>query len=75
MPRPKNLNPTIPISFAATPKLAAYIDRLIAKERYGNSRGGVARNLVWRMIEDLLSKRLLDEIPDSDAPDASQGDI
>jgi len=37
-----------------------YLDDLIEEEGYGNSRAGVAKNLVWRTIEELISKGIID---------------
>jgi len=48
----------------ASPKLVAYLDAMIAKEAYGGSRPEVAKAACWRMIEDLIAKRILDQIPD-----------
>jgi hypothetical protein len=48
------------VEFAATPKLHAYLEDLVQEEGYGNDHGAVARNLVWRGIEDLIDKRVLD---------------
>jgi hypothetical protein len=58
--RPRNRYKSIPIRITATPKLAAYLDDLIREEGYGNGRAEVARTLVWRGIEDLVDKRILD---------------
>lgn len=61
MARPKNLQPSVKITITATPKLALYLDHLIEEEGYGASRGEVAKNLVWRMIEDLISKSIIEQ--------------
>ena len=44
-------------------KLAAYLDDLVEEEGYGNSRVEVARSLVWRGIEDLMSRGILTRRP------------
>jgi len=44
-------------------KLAVYLDDLIREEGYGNSRVEVVRALVWRAIEDLLSRGILTRRP------------
>lgn len=58
--RPKNQHEPVKVTITATPKLALYLDDLVAEEGYGNSRAEVARNLVWSAIRELLSKHLLD---------------
>lgn len=61
MARPKNRQPSVKITITATPKLARYLEDLIEVEGYGASRGEVARNLVWRLIEDLISKGIIEQ--------------
>lgn len=61
MARPKNRQPSVKITITATPKLALYLDHLIQEEGYGASRGEVAKNLVWRIIEDLISKSIIEQ--------------
>lgn len=58
--RPKNQHEPVKVTMTGTPKLALYLDDLVAEEGYGNSRAEVAKTLVLRGIEDLLSKRILD---------------
>jgi len=60
MGRKANKIPTITVPISATPKLLQYLDDLIGEEGYGTSRAGVAKNLVWRTIEDLIHKGILD---------------
>ena len=57
--RPKNPQPITKVPISATPKLLQHLDNLIKEEAYGNSRAGVAQSLVWRMIEELISKGVL----------------
>lgn len=57
--RPDNPHKTKQVAFAATPKLLRYLDDLILEEGRGNSRGEVARALVWSAVEDLVSKGIL----------------
>ena len=61
MARPKNRQPSVKITITATPKMALYLDRLIEEEGYGVSRGEVAKTLVWRVIEDLISKGIIEQ--------------
>jgi hypothetical protein len=58
--RPKNRHRPVPITVTGTPKVAAYLDDLVLEEGYGNSRAEVARTLIWRGIEELISKGVLD---------------
>jgi hypothetical protein len=58
--RPRNRHKSVPVTITGTPKLAAYLDALVREEGYGTSRASVAGNLVWRGIEDLISKGVLD---------------
>jgi hypothetical protein len=58
MGRPKNSQRSIEVTITASPKLGAYLDDLCREEGYGNSRAEIARNLVWRAIEDLIGKRI-----------------
>lgn len=60
MPRPKNREASIKVTITATPKFGEYLDDLVAEEDYGSNRAEVARNLVWRAIEDLIHKRVID---------------
>ena len=57
---PNRYKKTPPVVFAATPKLHAYLEDLKQEEGYGNDHGAVARTLVWRGIEDLIDKGVLD---------------
>lgn len=58
--RPKNRHKSVLVTITGTPKLAAYLDDLVAEEGYGHSGAEVARTLVWRGIEELISKGVLD---------------
>lgn len=60
MARPKNRHDPVRITITGTPKLAQYLDDLVEEEGYGNSRGAVAQNLVWRGIEQLIAAGILD---------------
>lgn len=60
MGRPTNKIPTIKVPVSATPKLIQYLDDLIAEEGYGTSHAGVARNLIWDAIGELIHKGILD---------------
>lgn len=51
----------------ASPKLIAYLDLLVKKEAYGNTRPEVAKAAIWRLVEDLIGKNFLKEIPDEQA--------
>jgi hypothetical protein len=58
------------IEFAAEDKLVAYIDMLLEKEGFGNSRGEVARNFVWKEINRLIEAGRLKEIDSEESPAA-----
>ena len=60
MPRPRNLEQSIKITITASPKLGDYLDDLIREEAYGNNRAEIAKNLIWRAVEDLLYKGIID---------------
>lgn len=47
------------IEFAATPKLVAYLNDLVAAEGFGNSRAEVARSFVWKEVNRLLESNRL----------------
>jgi len=51
---------TRPVTFAAEPKLYAYLQDLVKEQGYGTSRGEVARSLVWERVRELISAHLLD---------------
>lgn len=59
MPRPKNRISPAKVVITGTPKLAAYLEDLVVEEGYGNTPAEVARSLVWRGIEDLISRSVL----------------
>lgn len=63
MPRKKGEPLSQRVDVAVSEKLAAYLDDLVQEEGYGNSRVQVARTLVWRGIEDLLSRGILTRRP------------
>ncbi|HEX8410499.1 MAG TPA: hypothetical protein VF883_16665 [Thermoanaerobaculia bacterium] len=48
------------MTIVAPPKLAAYLDDLIAEQGFGTSRGEVARTLVWERLRTLISEGVLD---------------
>lgn len=58
--RPKNAIPTSTLAIRITPKLKRYLDDLVLEEGYGGSPPDVARTLLWRAIEDLVAKGILD---------------
>src|SRR3954449_1569448 len=58
--RPRSLTTAIKVTITDSPKLGLYLDELMAEEGYGHSRGEVAKTLVWRAIEDLITRSLLD---------------
>lgn len=60
MPRSKNREKSIKITITASPKMGEYLDDLVLEEGYGNNRSEVAKNLVWRTIEELLHKGIID---------------
>jgi hypothetical protein len=63
VPRPRNQHETTELKVAAvTPKLLRYLDAIVGEEGYGNSRSEVAKTLIWRGIEELISKGVLDRI-------------
>ena len=53
---------TVRIEVWVSPKLAAYLDRLIDLQGFGNSRPEVARTLVWDQVNELISKRRLKQL-------------
>ena len=54
-----------------------YLDDIIAEETRGNSRGEVARSLVWEGIERMIAAGLLDRRrgPVSSALGVGSGDV
>ena len=60
MPRPVNRVATERIVVSGSPKMLMYLDDLVGEEGYGMSRAEVAKNLVWRAIENLIAKGILD---------------
>jgi hypothetical protein len=63
--RPKNKHKPVSVTITGTPKLGAYLDALKAEEGFGNSRGEVARTLVWNGIHELISRGILDRIKET----------
>lgn len=59
MPRPINPHETKAVKITVTPKLWAYLGDLRLEEGYGNSRAEVALTLVWRGIEELVSRGVI----------------
>ena len=60
--RPKNKHKTESFTVTgAEPKLLAYLDELVKKQGFGNSRSAVARNFVWREVNRLIEAGRLDE--------------
>lgn len=60
MPRPKNKHPSVRVTITGTPKLKRYLEDLVLEEGYGSTAPAVARTLVWRGIEELISRGVLD---------------
>ena len=60
MPRPRNIEQSIKITITASPKLGDYLDDLIREEGHGNNRAEIAKNLIWRAVEDLIYKGIID---------------
>lgn len=58
--RPRNAEPSEPVTMAAQPKLVEYLDDLIAEQGFGTSRAEVARTLVWERVRELISQGVLD---------------
>ncbi len=69
--RPKNRHKPVIETITGTPKLRKYLEDLVLEEGYGNSRGVVARTLVWRGIEDLISKGILNRRKGKDEGDSA----
>lgn len=52
--------PTVPVTIQASPKLAAYLDQLVALEHgWGESREEAAMWLVWESVNRLIERKLL----------------
>lgn len=58
--RPKNRTPSERITITGSPKLRQYLEDLVVEEGYGKTAPGVARTLIWRGIEELIAKGVLD---------------
>ena len=56
----KNEGESFTETIISSPKLRAYLRDLINEEGYGNSRAEVVRTLVWRGIEELINRGVLD---------------
>lgn len=61
--RPKSAHPSKPVEIQASPKLRLYLDDLIREDGYGTSRPEVARTLVWRGIEELITRDIIQRRP------------
>lgn len=72
MARPENPHKTKAVKITATPKLVAYLEDLIQEEGYGHSKAEIARTLVWRGVEDLISKGVLTRRPGRHLPDEGE---
>ena len=59
MPRPRNPHPPTKVVITGTPKLGLYLADLVREEGYGATAAEVARTLVWRGIEELISRGVL----------------
>lgn len=57
----------VKVVIQASPRLVTYLDILVKKEAYGNSRPEVAKAAAWRLIEDLIGKGVLAQIPDEES--------
>ena len=60
MGRPKKTQESVKITITGSQKLNSYLEELVLEEGYGNSPAEVARNLVWRGIENLIKNGVLD---------------
>jgi len=60
MARPRNAVKPVDVNITAPPKLAEYLDDLIAEQGFRASRGEVAKTLVWERIRTLISDGVLD---------------
>jgi hypothetical protein len=63
MSRPKNSTPSVRITLTGSPKLRRYLEDLVEEEGYGKTPPTVALNLVWRGIEELIAKGVLEKRP------------
>lgn len=45
-----------PIQIKKTPLLIKYLDLIKQEEAFGNNHTEIARNLLWRGIEDLINR-------------------
>ncbi|MEA2624156.1 MAG: hypothetical protein QOD06_201 [Candidatus Binatota bacterium] len=68
MPRPPNPFKATKVAITGTPKLLRYLEDLVSEEGYGNTPSEVARNLVWRGIEELISRGVLTRRRGPDRP-------
>jgi hypothetical protein len=59
MARPRNQHPSVSITITATPKLVHYLEDIVQEEGYGATPSEIARNLVWRGIEELIAKGII----------------
>jgi hypothetical protein len=53
----------VQVTITGTPKLAIYLDDLIAEEGLGNTRAEVAKALVWQAIRDFIRDGVLTRRP------------
>lgn len=60
MGRPPNAIPSVKVTITASPKLALYLADLVSEEGYGASPSEVAKNLIWRALEDLIQRGVLE---------------
>lgn len=60
MARPPNTLSSVKITITTTPKLALYLSDLVTEEGYGANPSEVARTLIWRALEDLMERNILD---------------
>lgn len=60
--RPPRNTPPRRVVVQGSPKLRRYLEVLVAEEGYGNSVPEVATTLIWRGIEDLINKGIIDRI-------------
>lgn len=59
MPEKTGPKKDVRIEVWVTPKLAAYLDTLIEREGYGNSRPEVVRRLTWQVVNELRREKFL----------------
>lgn len=59
MSRAKNQVRSVKVTITTSPRLREYLLDLVLEEGYGSTISEVAKTLVWRGIEDLISKQVI----------------